>query len=83
MEHMREKIDHNRTIYLHCWGGVGRTGTIVACWFVYHGYTFEEALGHLNNLWKECPKSTRRTHCPEYKHQEDFVKHFDNYLHTL
>jgi hypothetical protein len=25
------------TAYVHCWGGVGRTGTIVGCWLVRHG----------------------------------------------
>ena len=28
-----------RTVYLHCWGGVGRTGTVVGCWLVRHGLT--------------------------------------------
>ena len=23
----------SKTVYLHCWGGVGRTGTVVGCWF--------------------------------------------------
>ena len=22
---------------MHCWGGVGRTGTVVGCWLVRHG----------------------------------------------
>jgi protein-tyrosine phosphatase len=25
------------TAYVHCWGGVGRTGTVVGCWLVRHG----------------------------------------------
>jgi protein-tyrosine phosphatase len=27
---------HN--VYAHCWGGVGRTGTVVGCWLIRHGY---------------------------------------------
>ena len=27
---------HN--VYVHCWGGVGRTGTVVGCWLIRHGY---------------------------------------------
>ncbi len=23
--------------YVHCWGGVGRTGTVVGCWLMRHG----------------------------------------------
>ena len=25
------------TAYVHCWGGVGRTGTVVGCWLMRHG----------------------------------------------
>lgn len=24
-------------VYVHCWGGIGRTGTVVGCWLVRHG----------------------------------------------
>ncbi len=26
-----------RAIYIHCWGGIGRTGTVVGCYLVRHG----------------------------------------------
>lgn len=36
-------IDHHlrdgRKVYVHCWGGSGRTGTVVGCWLRRHGYT--------------------------------------------
>ena len=25
-------------VYVHCWGGYGRTGTVVGCWLARHGY---------------------------------------------
>ncbi len=28
----------NGAVYVHCWGGVGRTGTVVGCWLLRHGY---------------------------------------------
>jgi hypothetical protein len=27
----------DRPVYIHCWGGRGRTGTVVGCWLVRHG----------------------------------------------
>ncbi|MBP1714166.1 MAG: ADP-ribosylation/Crystallin [Deltaproteobacteria bacterium] len=27
----------NQPVYVHCWGGRGRTGTVVGCWLVRHG----------------------------------------------
>ncbi|MGL6279293.1 MAG: protein-tyrosine phosphatase family protein, partial [Gaiella sp.] len=25
------------SVYVHCWGGIGRTGTVIGCWLVRHG----------------------------------------------
>lgn len=30
--------------YVHCWGGCGRTGTVVSCWLARHGTAPDEAL---------------------------------------
>ncbi len=37
-------LQSNQKIYLHCWGGIGRTGTTVGCYLVRRGKTGEEAL---------------------------------------
>ena len=39
-----------RTVYLHCWGGRGRTGTVVGCWLVRHGTSPEAALARVAEL---------------------------------
>ena len=40
-----------RCIYLHCLGGVGRTGTVVGCYLVHHGMSGEDALRQVS-AWR-------------------------------
>lgn len=37
-------------IYVHCWGGHGRTGTAVGCYLVRQGMTGKEALAEVKRL---------------------------------
>lgn len=36
----------DRPVYVHCWGGRGRTGTVVGCWLVRHGIAEGQAALH-------------------------------------
>src|SRR6201993_2259033 len=38
------RIREGGAVFVHCWGGVGRTGLVVACWLQEHGRTPIEAL---------------------------------------
>ena len=29
-------MERGLTVYVHCWGGLGRTGTVVGCWLARH-----------------------------------------------
>lgn len=65
-------IDAGHTVYVHCWGGIGRTGTVVGCWLARHGYAGQAALERLQELWQECPKSRYRK-SPETVEQRDYI----------
>jgi len=66
-------LNQNRVIYVHCWGGRGRTGTVVGCYLARHGLAVgEAALDLLAELRKNDPISHLPS--PETKIQADFVR---------
>jgi hypothetical protein len=66
-------------IYLHCLGGIGRTGTTVGCYLVRQGKTGAEALEQLADWWKNVPKSRYYPRSPETDAQVNFVLHWAQY----
>jgi ADP-ribosylglycohydrolase len=67
------RLRQGGAVYVHCWGGVGRTGLVVACWLQEHGRTPKAALDELRTLWKATAKSAWRE-SPETSEQVDWVK---------
>lgn len=62
-------VTHGAHVYVHCWGGIGRSGTVVACWFVRHGMHGDDALAHLQAVRRDIDRSA-----PETPAQHDFVR---------
>lgn len=62
-----------RKVYLHCRGGIGRTGTTVACYLVHRGLDGKAALGRLNELYQTSEQFTFFPHAPETEEQAAFV----------
>ena len=58
MERILNEIDAHlaagRTTYVHCWGGVGRTDTVVGCWLVRHGRSGDDALAEVRGCSRRC-----------------------------
>ena len=71
-----EHVDEGRTVYVHCLGGMGRTGTIIGCWLARHGHPGQAALDRLPELWQECPKS-KYTRSPETWEQAQYVLNWE------
>lgn len=69
-------LDDGRNVYLHCWGGVGRTGTMVGCWLVRHGRTGEEALAQVAEWWRGVDKAYRLPNSPQTPEQCAYVRNW-------
>ncbi len=67
-----DEISRGRGVYVHCWGGVGRTGVTVGCYLVRHGMDNKKALARVDALFKTRPQTYFST-SPETQEQFDFV----------
>lgn len=59
-------------VYVHCWGGVGRTGTVVGCLLADQGLTYEEVIDRLMTLRKGTRKASRPI--PETRAQHEVIR---------
>ena len=59
-------------VYVHCWGGHGRTGTVVGCYLARHGIAEgEEVIEHIMRLRRDTPDADYES--PENPRQQDMV----------
>ena len=59
-------LEAGQTVYVHCGGGVGRTGTVIGCYLVEQEVSSAEALAEI--------RRRRRKRSPETREQEEFVR---------
>ena len=65
-------------VCLHCWGGVGRTGTVVCCWLLRHQLaTRDDVLDVLHDL-RRVDKQTWGRQSPETEEQIQFGKEWSD-----
>lgn len=65
-------------IYIHCLGGVGRTGTIVACYYIYFKQmAADEALAEMRRMFSSHERAVWMS-APETEAQIDFIHTFAN-----
>ena len=66
-------IKNGGCAYIHCWGGRGRTGTVIGCWLARHGIaTGDAALQQLTALTAHAREHF--PHIPETLEQREFVR---------
>ncbi len=57
LDAIEKAIDEGHNVYVHCWGGIGRTGTVVGCYLARHGVTGEAALLEIEQMRVVVPSS--------------------------
>jgi len=60
-------------VYVHCWGGCGRTGVAVGCWLVRHGIGSGEAIELIRERRSVTPDFRKKPDSPMTQEQQAFV----------
>lgn len=66
------RLESGKSVYVHCWGGIGRTGTVAGCWLARHGE--EDPLQTLHTHWVNSLKAKRGKYSPETEEQYRFIE---------
>ena len=64
-------VRDERPAYIHCWGGIGRTGTMIGCWLRRDGCDLDTAIERLATLRRRTPEAWRQS--PETDEQRRFI----------
>ena len=68
---MDTALAEGHVVYVHCFGGIGRTGTVAGCYLVRHGMGGAEALAEIARLRQGTPDGDRPS--PETSAQASLV----------
>jgi len=63
-----------KRVYVHCWGGIGRTGTVVGCWLVRHGSSPERAIATIRKRRRSIPAFGPHPDSPQTARQHELVR---------
>lgn len=67
----------NDKVYVHCWGGIGRTGTVVGCYLRRHGNTGPEAVSETNRLFQSTGRGLGGLTSPDTPEQRQFIMNWN------
>lgn len=76
LDAMDSSIDAGLPVYVHCWGGIGRTATVVGCWLRRRNLAFKmDVLTVIDRLRKQDVLRCN-VDAPATLVQRDFVEEF-------
>jgi len=71
---LREALARERSIYVHCRAGIGRTGLIIGCFLAEEGRDGESAIKRLNRLWRQSARAELWPKVPQTAEQADYIR---------
>ena len=78
MHAIRKSIEQSPAVYVHCWGGIGRTGMVVGCWLREQGCDPDAALKHVQHLYSsQMPKVRIHPESPQTHEQRNYVRRWE------
>lgn len=73
LAHINSELDSGRVVYVHCWGGKGRTGTVVGAWLIDRdGLGFPEVIDRMQELRAGTRKAHHRV--PDTAEQDEVLR---------
>lgn len=70
LAHIRAELDDGRLVLVHCWGGKGRTGTVVGAWLIDElGLGYPQVIDHMQELRAGSKKAHHPVPDTEEQHQ--------------
>lgn len=82
LDRIDQAVEQGAPVYVHCWGGHGRTATVVGCWLVRHGAAGDDALGQIKLLRRHDPHLTSQP-APQTPEQIAFVRGWKRHDPTM
>ena len=70
-------LQDQRSAYVHCRAGWGRTGTAMGCYLRERGRTPDQALTELNELWRQNACSAWWPEVPETSAQQRYIREWE------
>jgi Tyrosine phosphatase family len=75
LQHIRSELEAGRLVYVHCWGGKGRTGTVIGCWLIdSNGLDYESTVQRMHELRAGTRKFNDNPRIPDTRAQHDVLR---------